>query len=225
MKIVALLPMKGHSSRVPGKNFKQFVGKPLYRWILDTLDRVESIDQIIINTDAKGQFVASGLVESNKVVFRDRDPVICGDEVSMNRVLEDDVTHLDADIYLMTHSTNPLLSRDTIEGAIAVFREGLLKGTCDSLFTVNRFQTRFYTADAKAIKHDPNNLIPTQELEPWYEENSNLYLFTKESFLSTRARIGERPMIFETPKLESSDIDTPEDWILAEYLAKFLLSN
>ena len=51
-KIVALLPMKAHSERVKGKNFKIFNGKPLYKWILDTLLSTNIIDKVVINTDA-----------------------------------------------------------------------------------------------------------------------------------------------------------------------------
>ena len=72
------------------------------------------------------------------------------------------------------------------------------------------------------MNHDPNNLIPTQNLEPWFEENSNLYLFTKNSFESTKARIGVKPMMLETNIMESIDIDTPEDWNLAQAVANHL---
>jgi CMP-N-acetylneuraminic acid synthetase len=80
-------------------------------------------------------------------------------------------------------------------------------------------QTRFYDENVKAINHDPDNLIPTQDLEPWFEENSCLYLFTKSSFEKTDARIGENPIMFETSKLESVDIDEAQDWQLAAALA------
>ena len=85
----------------------------------------------------------------------------------------------------------------------------------DSLFSVNRHQTRFYRADGTPINHDPDNLIPTQDLEPWFEENSCFYLFSKGSFAATRARIGEKPILYETPKLEAIDIDEQEDWDMA----------
>ena len=87
------------------------------------------------------------------------------------------------------------------------------------LLDVKHLQTRFYTASGDPINHDPDNLIRTQDLEPWFEENSCLYLFTKESFAATNARIGNTPILFETPKLESIDIDEPEDWDLAAALA------
>ncbi len=221
-KIVALLPMKANSVRVKGKNFRDFCGKPLFRWILDTLLAVEEIDQIIINTDARHILAQNDLLDTDRITIRDRKPEICGDHVSMNLVLADDVANVPADLYLMTHTTNPLMSADTIRKAIAAFIEAKAAGTADSLFTVDKVQTRFYRADCSPVNHDPDNLIPTQNLEPWFEENSNLYLFTADSFTKTNARIGKQPMMYEGPYFESIDIDTPADWDFAVVAAKFL---
>lgn len=221
-KIVALLPMKANSVRVKGKNFRDFCGKPLFRWILDTLLQVEEIDQIIINTDARHILAENGLIDTNRITIRDRKPEICGDHVSMNLVLADDVANVPADMYLMTHTTNPLMSADTIRKAIAAFIEAKAAGTADSLFTVDKVQTRFYRADCSPVNHDPDNLIPTQNLEPWFEENSNLYLFTADSFAKTKARIGKQPMMYEGPYFESIDIDTPADWDFAVVAARFM---
>lgn len=222
MKTVALLPMKANSVRVSGKNFRDFCGKPLFRWILDTLLQVSEIDRIVINTDARHILAENGLVETERVTIRDRKPEICGDHVSMNRVLADDVANVPADLYLMTHTTNPLMSIDTIRRAITVFRQARASGSVDSLFTVDKVQTRFYRTDGSPVNHDPDNLVPTQDLEPWFEENSNLYLFTRDSFAATNARIGKRPMMFESPPFESIDIDTPADWDFAVVAARFL---
>lgn len=221
-KIVALLPMKANSVRVKGKNFRDFCGKPLFRWILDTLLQVEEIDQIIINTDARHILAENGLVDTDRITIRDRKPEICGDHVSMNLVLADDVANVPADLYLMTHTTNPLMSADTIRKAIAAFIDAKAAGTADSLFTVDKVQTRFYRADCSPVNHDPDNLIPTQNLEPWFEENSNLYLFTADSFAKTKARIGKQPMMYEGPYFESIDIDTPADWDFAVVAARFM---
>ena len=224
-KIVALLPMKANSTRVPGKNFKDFCGKPLFKWILDSLLAVNEIDQVIINTDAKDILIKNGLVESERVLIRQRKASICGDDVSMNIVLADDVENIDADIYLMTHTTNPLLSSETIQRALKQYHAELEAGSADSLFTVNKIQTRFYTEDCKPINHDPDNLIPTQNLEPWYEENSNLYLFNRNSFKSTNARIGSKPCMMVSPPMECSDIDTPDDWDQAVVMTHYMLEK
>ncbi|MEJ2065805.1 MAG: acylneuraminate cytidylyltransferase family protein, partial [Reinekea sp.] len=211
--------------RVKGKNFRDFNGKPLFRWILDTLLSVEEIDQVVINTDARDILAANGLVDSDRVMIRDRKPEICGDMVSMNLVLSDDVSNVDSEIYLMTHTTNPLLSANSIRQAIQDFENALENGSADSLFSVNKIQTRFYREDASAVNHDPDNLIRTQDLEPWFEENSNLYIFTKNSFESTKARIGKKPIMFEQPKYEVIDIDEPQDWDFALVAAKYHEQN
>jgi CMP-N-acetylneuraminic acid synthetase len=215
-RLVALLPLKANSVRVPGKNFRPLAGKPLVRWILDTLLSLEEVSRVVINTDARSILADIGVTDSDRVLIRDRKPELCGDFVSMNLILEDDLSAVAADLYLMTHTTNPLLSAETIRNAIAYYR--MVAGKADSLFSVNRFQTRFYREGGAPVNHDPNNLIRTQDLEPWYEENSNIYLFTADSFAKTHARIGLLPVMFETPQLESLDIDEPHQWYMAEAL-------
>lgn len=218
-KIVALLPIKKNSNRVPGKNFRMLDGRPLFKWILATLSRIDKIDCIVINTDARRELFDCGLEENDKVLIRDRAPRICGDTVSMNRIIEDDISAIPADIYLMSHATNPFLSESTIYKALLHFEKALVAGQCDSLFTVNRVQARFYREDGSPVNHDPSILIQTQDLEPWFEENSNLYFFSSSSFASTKARIGTNPLMYEVPQLEAIDIDTEDDWSLAMALA------
>lgn len=224
-RVVALLPMKANSNRLPGKNFKDFFGKPLFRWILDSLLAVDEIDQVVINTDARDILAQKGLTSSERVMIRNRKASLCGDEVSMNRILADDIENVDADVYLMTHTTNPLLQPETIKKALARFEILNSQGDADSLFTVNKVQTRFYKEDMTPVNHDPSNLIQTQDLEPWYEENSNLYLFSKGSFAKTNARIGSKPKMMETPVFESSDIDTPDDWDMAVIATQYLINK
>lgn len=214
-KLVALLPMKAHSERIPEKNFRPIAGKPLFRWMLDSLLATDSIDHVLINTDARAELAAAGLEPNERVVIRDRKPELMGDFVSMNRILADDIAAVPADLYVMTHVTNPLLRTETIAAAIGALEAAPDK---DSLFTVTRYQTRFYRADGSPVNHDPDRLVRTQDLEPWFEENSCLYLFTASSFAATQARIGSAPLMFETPRTESIDIDEPEDWRLAESL-------
>jgi len=217
-KIVALLPMKANSERVKGKNFRELAGKPLFKWILDSLLAVGEIDKVVINTDARHILAENGLVESDRVVIRDRKPGLCGDMVSMNLILADDIQAFDADTYIMTHTTNPLITSETIRAGLKTLADNPDK---DSLFTVNKFQTRFYRGDCSAVNHDPDNLLRTQDLEPWYEENSCLFYFTQESFMTTKARIGKHPLMMVTPPLESLDIDEPQDWEMVAALAEY----
>lgn len=217
---VALLPMKAHSARVSGKNFRSFAGKPLFRWILDTLLSLDEVDLVVINTDAREILAGHGLVDSDRIRIRERKPELCGDFTSMNLVLADDIAAIRSETYLMTHTTNPLLGADTIRRALEAYQAAVGEGRADSLFAVNRYQTRFYRANGDPINHDPNNLIRTQDLEPWFEENSNLYVFSRSSFARTGARIGAQPLLFETPRAESADIDDQIGWDIAEVMAR-----
>ncbi len=219
--LVALLPMKAHSARVKSKNFRSIAGKPLFRWILDTLLRVDEIEKVVINTDARELLAEAGLNDGDaggRIMIRDRHPEICGDLVSMNLVLADDVANVDAAAYFMTHTTNPLLAASTIREMHTKYLDGTKSGAADSLFTVTCHQTRFYTPQGAPINHDPANLIRTQDLPPYLEENSVGYWFSRESFAKTQARIGKEPILFATPQLESVDIDEPADWFMAESL-------
>ena len=221
MRIVALLPMKANSERVKGKNFRDFGGKPLFKWVLDTLLSVAEIDLIVINTDARHILAEHGLIDNERILIRDRNEEICGDLISMNLIIKDDIKNIDSDIYLMTHTTNPFLSRHSVEAAIEKFQIAVKSEGADSLFTVNKVQDRFYDIDVQPINHDPANLIRTQDLDPWYQENSNLYLFSKESFYKTDARIGANPTMLVTAPYESTDIDTPDDWELGEVMVEY----
>jgi CMP-N-acetylneuraminic acid synthetase len=222
-KVVALLPMKANSERVKGKNFKLLAGKPLFQWVLDALLSNENIDQVVINTDAKYILLENGLKESSRVLIRERKAELCGDMVSMNLILADDIENVPADTYLMTHTTNPLITGNTISNALNNYHDNL--ASYDSLFSVNKIQTRFYREDMSAVNHDPDNLIRTQDLEPWFEENSCLFIFSAKSFASTNARIGTKPMMYITPALESVDIDEPEDWVMASALAERIVAK
>ena len=210
-RIVALLPMKAHSARVSGKNFRDFCGKPLYRWILDTLLLVEEIDLIVINTDARDILAQNGLVESDKVLIRDRPEDICGDFVSMNKIIANDVENVPADIYLMTHTTNPLLSMETIHRAINAYKLSQDQASHDSLFTVDRIRTRFYERDGTPVNHDPNILMRTQDLNPWYRKTRIYISFLPPVSLRQKHGLEKSLQLFISPKYESIDIDEPED--------------
>ncbi|EAK0823120.1 acylneuraminate cytidylyltransferase family protein [Campylobacter lari] len=220
MKVNALLPMKGNSERVKNKNMKDFDGFPLYHAIMKNLLESSYVDKIFINTDS--DIIASDVnknFDCDRVVIIKRPKEIQGDFVSMNDIIAYDLTQCNGEYFLQTHSTNPLLKTSTIDLAVKKFFDGL--DLYDSLFSVTKVQTRFYDKNAKAINHDPNELLRTQDLEPMYEENSNFYIFSKESFnLAGKKRIGLKPQIFSMNKLEAVDIDNPEDFILAKLLYK-----
>ena len=217
-RLVALLPFKRNSTRVPNKNFREMHSKPLYCWVLEALTNSKLVDQIVINTDALDLIIDNPLVSHEKVTLVDRQERLIGDEVSMNLIIESDLKCISGDQFLMTHVTNPLVQSTTFDRAICKFRSNLQNGTFDSLFSVNKLQERFYTEEGTPINHDPEVLLPTQCLTPIYKENSNIYIFTRESFVKTGGRIGQRPFLFEMNETESIDIDNQQDWLIAEAL-------
>ena len=217
-RLVALLPFKRNSTRVPNKNFREMHSKPLYCWVLEALINAKLVDQIVINTDAADLIINNPLVSHGKVKLVERHVKLIGDEVSMNIIIESDLNSIDGDQFLMTHATNPLVQSKTFDRAISKFRSNLQNGTFDSLFSVNKMQERFYTEEGTPISHDPRELLPTQCLTPIYKENSNIYIFTRQSFVNAGGRIGQRPFLFEMNETESIDIDNQQDWLISEAL-------
>jgi N-acylneuraminate cytidylyltransferase len=211
---LAIVPMKRHSERVPGKNVRRLAGEPLFFWILQTLSRVNAVGRIVVDTD--GEEIASAVRQRFDVDVSMRPEALRGDFVPTNDLIRHVVSQYPQhDRVLQTHATNPLLRPETISEAIGRFQD---QDACDSLFSVTRLQTRLYDADGRAVNHDPSRLLRTQDLAPMFEENSNLYLFTRESFAQTGSRIGRRPLLFEMSKLEALDIDEEGDFLLADAL-------
>jgi CMP-N-acetylneuraminic acid synthetase len=138
------------------------------------------------------------------------------DAIPMNEILVHDTAQVEADFYLQTHSTNPMLKPETVSRAIQVLLDGY--PAYDSLFSVTRLQTRLYDQHGNAINHNPEELLQTQDLPPIYEENSCLYIFTRENLLRRGHRIGNRPLMFEIEADEAWDIDDELDFAITEFL-------
>jgi CMP-N-acetylneuraminic acid synthetase len=217
LRLVSLVPMRHHSQRVPGKNYRLLAGKPLFHHIVETLLTVPEIDQVVVDTDSAP--VMDGLRQYfPQVKVIDRPENLRADDVPMNDVLIHDTDQVQADFYLQTHSTNPLLKPQTVSRAISSFLTDY--PTRDSLFSVTRLQSRMYDQHGRAINHDPAVLIQTQNLPPVYEENSCLYIFTREKLIERHHRIGENPIMFEIDADEAWDIDEELDFAICDFLLR-----
>ncbi len=214
-KIAALVPMRHNSVRVPMKNYRLLAGKPLYQHIISTLLQCPEISGVAVDTDSP--VVADGLrAQFPQVRIIERPAYLTADTVPMNEILMYDTGLVEADFYLQTHSTNPLLRPETISRALRTFIDHY--PAYDSLFSVTRVQTRFWDALARPVNHNPAILLRTQDLPPLYEENSCLYLFKRQTLELHRTRIGERPYLFEIEKTEAQDIDEESDFLIADLL-------
>ena len=215
MKIVAFVPMRHNSVRVSGKNYRMLAGKPLFHHIMDSLLAVKEIDEVVVDTDSP--VVIEGLQkEYPQVKTLLRPEKLCAGDVPMNEILIYDSGQIQADYYLQTHSTNPLLKAETISRSIQTFLEKTY--LYDSLFSVTRVQKRFYDELARPINHNMSILLRTQDLPPIYEENSCIYIFTRDILLRNRNRVGDRPMMFEIPAIEAQDIDDETEFNVTEML-------
>lgn len=218
-RIAALVPMRHHSQRVPGKNYRPLAGKPLFHHIIATLLQVPQISQVVVDTDSEP--VMNGLRQHFPAVqILERPTHLRADTVPMNDILLYDTSCVQADLYLQTHSTNPLLSGATLQRAMETFEKSF--PDYDSLFSVTRMQTRLWDAQGQALNHDPAILLQTQDLPPVFEENSCIYMFTRRNLLERGNRLGRHPLMFEMDAAEAWDIDEELDFSITEFLMQHL---
>jgi CMP-N-acetylneuraminic acid synthetase len=215
MKIVALVPMRHHSQRVPGKNYRPLAGRPLYQHIISALLACPEIAEVVVDTDSP--VIIEGLGrEFPQMRAIERPAHLRADDIPMNEILAYDTSQFEADLYLQTHSTNPLLRSETISRAIQALTAAY--PAYNSLFSVTRLQTRLWDQLGRAINHNPNILLQTQDLPPVFEENSCLYIFNRDNLVRRRNRLSERPLMFPIDASEAWDIDEELDFAIAEFL-------
>ena len=220
--MIAILFMKSHSERLPNKNIKDFCGKPLFYWIINTLSTLPHIRKIVVNTDSKRIATLVRLYFPD-VLIHSRPKYLRGDSIVANDLIEYELTQIYDDVhFLQTHVTNPLITTNTIYNAIEFYYRNLRK--YDSLFTVTKHQGRFYDIDGKPINHKPDNIEQTQNMKSVYEDNSCLYLFSRQSF-ARNGRVGLKPKMYEINKIEAIDIDTEEDFKIAEWGNEYVLQR
>lgn len=217
MKIVAIVPMKLNNRRLPQKNTRSFTnGKPLCWYILSTLLTIKEIDEVYVycsNPDIK-EYIPKG------VKYLERSKSLDLDSTKMNEVLKSFANDIPADIYVMTHTTAPFISKESIKKGL----EMVVSGEYDSSFAAKKLQD-FLWKDGKPFNYELNNIPRTQDLPPLYEETSGFYIYKKEVMTKLGRRIGEKPFVVEVGEIESIDIDELEDFIIADAIYNYNLIN
>jgi len=212
-KIVAILPMRSGSQRVINKNSRLIKSKHLYEYIIDKLLSFDIINKIIINTDIDK--VNNQYKDNEKIHLIERNPSLKGN-CDINLVIADSIKDFNSDLFIQVHATNPLFKNQTLNEAINFYFDNIDKH--DSLFSVTKIFKRFWNESGKPVNHKLNDEPTTQNLEPYYEENSCFYLFSKNSFHKNNNRIGNNPKLFTIPKEESWDVDEEADLLILEKL-------
>jgi CMP-N-acetylneuraminic acid synthetase len=216
-QMVAIVPMRHSSERVIGKNYRDFAGKPLFQHIVSSLLECKEISKVVIDTDSP-VIMEQAAKEFPSVQILERPEHLRDGGIAMNDVLLNIIDQVPADFYLQTHSTNPILTAKTIAAGVQKFFS--VYPMYDSLFSVTRKQVRYWDPLARPINHNQNILLRTQDLPPVYEENSCMYIFSKDILLKKHNRIGDRPFLFEMPEIEAQDIDVELNFQVAEFLFK-----
>lgn len=208
MKTVAVVPMKLNNQRLPQKNTKPFTnGEPLCYYILSTLLTVESVDEVYVycsNPDIQ-EFIPDGVKYLKRSESLDRDTT------KMNEVLQCFANEVPADIYIMTHTTAPFISKESIEKGL----RAVASGEYDSSFSAKKLQD-FIWKGGNPFNYKLDNIPRTQDLQPFYVETSGFYIYYNEVITKLNRRIGDKPFIVEVGEIESIDIDEMEDFMIAD---------
>lgn len=206
MKIVALVPIKLNSQRLPNKNILPILGQPLCWHIVNSLLMVEKIDEVYVycSDESIKEYIPQ------KAIYLKRDSRLDGDLVKGFDIYQAFINEVDADIYVLAHATSPFIKIETINNAL---NEILVNGH-DSAFSAQRIQTFAWYKD-KPINYDINDVPRTQDIEPIFVETSAFFMFKKEIFTKHHRRIGFNPYIQEVNDVQAIDIDTREDYDFA----------
>lgn len=207
--VTAIVPMKGDSERVPQKNTRKMHRRPMLYWILKSLTESEYVRRIVVPTDSER---VMGIVRRS---FPRVETFLQHSDVSnltMNDALATYLPNIEGEHFIQCHATSPLLSRQTIDEAIDLYFD---MQDHDSVLTVTKHQGWFYDKEMMPINFDPSVLARSQDLDPVYESNSALFVFSRESFNETKKRTGQTPYFMEINRVESLDVDTEEDFEIA----------
>lgn len=215
MRIVAVVPMKLNNRRLPQKNTRKFTnGEPLCTYILNTLLKIKDIEDVYVycsNPDIC-QYLPKG------VKYLQRSEKLDLDTTKMNEVLECFAKDVVADVYVMTHTTAPFISAESIEKGL----KDVLSGKYDSAFAAKKLQD-FLWKDGKPFNYSLENIPRTQDIDPIYEETSGFYIYRKEIITKMGRRIGDMPKVIEVNEIEAIDIDEQEDFLIADAIYNYKL--
>lgn len=207
MKVVAFIPIRLNSKRVVGKNLKMLGEKPLMMYILETIKDIDEIDEVYVYCSSEE--IIKYLPP--KIKFLHRDPSLDRDETLGSEIYDAFVQAVDADVYMLAHTTSPFIKAQTIKNALSQ----ILYNGYDSSFSAEEIKT-FTWFKEKPLNYELNYIPRTQDLEPIFIETSAFFMFKKEVWVDLHQRVGNRPYIATVDKIEGVDIDTVQDFDFAQ---------
>ncbi|GDY12601.1 acylneuraminate cytidylyltransferase [Planctomycetota bacterium] len=214
MTAVALIPARGGSQGIPGKNLKPIAGRPLIHWTLRAAAGCPLIDRVYVSTDDPAIARVAALIPG--VTVLDRDPATATATASTESVIHDALPKMGAfDDLVLIQATSPLLTAgDLADG----FRKRKEAGATSALSVVRQKRFLWETVGnlAKPVNYDPLRRPRRQDFAGHLMENGAFYLTTRESWLATGCRLGASTVAVEMPAESAVEIDEPEDWPVVE---------
>lgn len=222
-RVLAITPARGGSKGLPGKNIKSFCGKPLLYYPIQTALKSQYIDEIIVSTDCSD--IARTAEECGAKVHH-RSAKLATDEALVADTIRDLIGGLDEeyDYVVLLEATSPLRTTDLVDQCI----ETILENDADSVATFSLADpppTRLWRLEngrAHTYIDNADPARPRQQQDEAYFLNGLAYVFKVKSFLQSNTNIiffGNKLAV--VTDLISVDIDTEEDFKLAEYLMEY----
>lgn len=197
--VLAVIPARGGSKGVPGKNIKTIAGKPLLAWTIRHALAAKTVDRVVVSTEDK-KIAAVARKWGAEVL--DRPKKLATDKSDTLPVLQHALRNCPADILVVLQCTSPIRSHGLIDRCVAKF----LRTKADSLGTV--FPDRSYEFGVDMPRR--------QEIKPRLVDNGNVYVNRADLVLEKGDRYGKRIATLETSREESFEIDEPFDFWLCE---------
>ncbi len=216
MKAACFIPIKANSERVPGKNLRMLNGKKLYEYICEHVIEADVFDNVYIDTNSAE---ISEYAHKMGLEVIKRDPELAKNTANGNDLL---VHHYKLcpqyDYYFQLFATAPYMQAKTIREC---YNKLIESSEYDSCFTALK-NNSFYWLGGTPVNYRPGILPRSQDMIPVIEETTGLYGITKEALEKYRCRIGSKPYMHFVSKFEAVDINTEEDFKVAEYVGKII---
>lgn len=221
--ITAFLPCRAGSERISRKNTRPFAGYEggLTAIKLEQLAACPEIDRIVLSTDDEEVIsIARSLSEiGTKLAIDKRPQELCQSSTSTDDLIRYVPSVIPVGTVLWTHVTSPLVQPARYSEIAKAYRSALENGTHDSLMTVTPIREFLWTErGAWNYDREREKWPRTQTLRPVYAVNNAAFVLEAQLMAETLDRIGESPFLFELDAVESTDIDWPEQFDLAEVL-------
>jgi N-acylneuraminate cytidylyltransferase len=215
--IVALLGVRAGSKRVSNKNGREFADSNLLTIKIETLKQVHGLSRIIVNSESPELLAVARKAGADTIL---RDPQFATDHVLTSDYYQHIAENCACDVILSATVTTPFVEPESYESGIETYLS-LINSDYDSVTSCFPLKEFLYK-DGKALNYDPAKQIRSQDLPDIVSLNYGFSIINRQKMIEYKNIVGKRPFFVKLSKIESIDIDTPEDFFIAETLYQAL---